>query len=217
VRQALRFAIQLQAGKYSTTATTSISTATTKSTATTSISTATTKSTATTAIGNVVDEHNISSSTKGDSNDPGSSGSNDDKNDSKNRNSDNGLIETSTDRLPSVGTNTIPSLIPSNPLPSTTTSTSTSTSTNKAQIVLSQWALDTAFSTILKVPTPRMGRPAVRKIDEILSMVTDKHEKSLVGNVISPQDIGVTYDMIGKFVIIMRSVHDVHIVPFLCI
>lgn len=80
----------------------------------------------------------------------------------------------------------------------TTTTIPTSTIPNKAQIVLSQWALDTAFSSILNLPAPRMGRPTARKIDDILALVTDKHEKSLVGNVISPQDIGVTYDMIGK-------------------
>jgi hypothetical protein len=66
------------------------------------------------------------------------------------------------------------------------------------QIVLSQWALDTAFSAALRVPTPRLGRPAARSKEEITALVTDKHEKSLIGNVISPQDIGVSYDMIGE-------------------
>ncbi len=177
----MRFAIQLQAGKYST---------------------ATTFATAATG---VIESTCLTSPS-----------SNDDKSNSRNSGSIDKACEMSNDQLSSVGTNTISSSTPSNPLPSITTSTS-STSTNRAQIILSQWALDTAFSTILKLPTPRMGRPAVRKIDEILSMVTDKHEKSLVGNVISPQDIGVTYDMIGKFVITMRSLHDVHIVLFLCI
>lgn len=74
----------------------------------------------------------------------------------------------------------------------------TPTSPSVKQIVLSQWALDTAFSAALKVPTPRLGRPAARPKDEIAALVTDKHEKSLIGNVISPQDIGVTYDMIGE-------------------
>lgn len=74
----------------------------------------------------------------------------------------------------------------------------TMTTAASTQIVLSQWALDTAFCTALKVPAPRLGRPAARSISDILALVTDKHEKSLVGNVISPQDIGVTYDMIGE-------------------
>lgn len=69
---------------------------------------------------------------------------------------------------------------------------------SQGQLVLSQWALDTAFSTVLKTPTPRLGRPAARSKEDISSLVTDKHERSLIGNVISPQDIGVTYDMIGK-------------------
>mmetsp|Transcript_44052 Transcript_44052/g.76789 ORF Transcript_44052/g.76789 Transcript_44052/m.76789 type:complete len:959 (-) Transcript_44052:35-2911(-) len=160
VRQSLRFALQLQAGKYST------STGVTENTSISSTSDSTTGGDSNTGAGE----------SEGKSN------------------------ETSTDRLTSIGTNTDTSSISSSPLSSTsftTTTTTPATTTNKAQIVLSRWALDTAFSTILKVPTPRMGRPAVRKIDDILSMVTDKHEKSLVGNVISPQDIGVTYDMIG--------------------
>jgi hypothetical protein len=73
-----------------------------------------------------------------------------------------------------------------------------SSAQGSAQIVLTQWALDTAFSAALRVPTPRLGRPAVRSKEEITALVTDKHEKSLIGNVISPQDIGVSYDMIGE-------------------
>lgn len=165
MRQSLRFALQLQAGKYST-------------------STSVTK--------NMSKASDSDSTIIGNDTGAGSNGSDGQSN------------ETLIDRLTSIGTNTDTSFIPSNPLPSTTpttTATTTTATTNKAQIVLSRWALDTAFSTILKVPTPRMGRPSARKIDDILSMVTDKHEKSLVGNVISPQDIGVTYDMIGKFVL----------------
>lgn len=64
-------------------------------------------------------------------------------------------------------------------------------------IVLSHWALDTAFCTIMKVPYPRLGKPISRDKDELATMQLDKHEKALIGNVISPQDIGVTYDMIG--------------------
>ena len=64
-------------------------------------------------------------------------------------------------------------------------------------IVVSHWALDTAFCTIMKVPYPRLGKPISRDKDELATMQLDKHEKALIGNVISPQDIGVTYDMIG--------------------
>ena len=161
MRQALRFALQLQAGKYST-------------------STSVTENT------NTDLDKNTDSTTGGNDTGTGTGSSG----------SEGQLSETSINQLQRVSTNTETSSIPSNPLPSTTTTTPATT--NKAQIVLSRWAVDTAFSTILKVPTPRMGRPAARKIDDILSLVTDKHEKSLVGNVISPQDIGVTYDMIGK-------------------
>jgi hypothetical protein len=104
----------------------------------------------------------------------------------------------------SVAAGTVPSDVTAEATVSTTTTTTTPSSTtvdtttgNSKQIVLSQWALDTAFSAALRVPTPRLGRPAARSKEEITSLVTDKHEKSLIGNVISPQDIGVTYDMIG--------------------
>ena len=30
-----------------------------------------------------------------------------------------------------------------------------------------------------------------------MNIITDKHERALVPNIIFPQDIGVTYDMIG--------------------
>jgi len=86
---------------------------------------------------------------------------------------------------------------PSTPTGAAAPGTGTMTTAASTQIVLSQWALDTAFCAALKVPAPRLGRPAARSVSDILALVTDKHEKSLVGNVISPQDIGVTYDMIG--------------------
>jgi len=38
---------------------------------------------------------------------------------------------------------------------------------------------------------------ALRTKEEISAMVTDKHERALIPNVIVPQEIGVTYDMIG--------------------
>jgi SpoVK/Ycf46/Vps4 family AAA+-type ATPase len=65
------------------------------------------------------------------------------------------------------------------------------------QIVLTHWALDTAFGAVLKVPTPRTGRVTTRSREQLLALATDKHERGLLGNLISPQDIGVSYDMIG--------------------
>jgi hypothetical protein len=110
----------------------------------------------------------------------------------------------------SAAAGTAPSDVTAEPTASTTTTTTTPSSTTvdttagtSKQIVLSQWALDTAFSAALRVPTPRLGRPAARSKEEITSLVTDKHEKSLIGNVISPQDIGVTYDMIGRLLLCM--------------
>ena len=65
-------------------------------------------------------------------------------------------------------------------------------------IVLSHWVLDTVFSSAIGVSAPRLGKPMVRTKEEIANLAAnDKYEKSLVGNIISPQDIGVTYDQIG--------------------
>lgn len=36
-----------------------------------------------------------------------------------------------------------------------------------------------------------------RTKEDLLALATDKHERALVPNCVSPQDIGVTYDMIG--------------------
>jgi len=65
------------------------------------------------------------------------------------------------------------------------------------QLVLSAWALDTALSEVMKLPSPRLGKVSLRSKDEMAALAADKHEKALLGNVISPQDIGVTYSMIG--------------------
>ncbi len=64
-------------------------------------------------------------------------------------------------------------------------------------LVLTLWSLDIAFNMFSKHSLPRIGKPASRTRDEISAMITDKHERSLIGNVITPQEIGVTYDMIG--------------------
>merc|ERR1711871_141605 len=39
--------------------------------------------------------------------------------------------------------------------------------------------------------------PSLRTKEDVLNIVTDKHERALVSNIIFPQDIGVSYDMIG--------------------
>jgi SpoVK/Ycf46/Vps4 family AAA+-type ATPase len=63
---------------------------------------------------------------------------------------------------------------------------------------LSLWSLDTAISSILKISIPRYGKPLSKSKEEIAnSLSLDKHERSLISNVISPQDIDITYDMIG--------------------
>eukprot|EP01038_Epipyxis_sp_PR26KG_P008477 gene8477-11459_t len=64
-------------------------------------------------------------------------------------------------------------------------------------LILSSWALDSAFSTVVKAPSPRLGKPITRSKEEISALATDKHEKALSANVISPNEISVTYDMIG--------------------
>jgi ATPase family AAA domain-containing protein 1 len=52
-------------------------------------------------------------------------------------------------------------------------------------------------------PSPSGGlsvtssQPAHRSRDDIMALVQDKHERALVSQVVTPQDIGVTYDMIG--------------------
>ena len=65
------------------------------------------------------------------------------------------------------------------------------------QLELSLWAVDTALSSAIKVSTPRLGKPLARSKEEILALPLERSEKALIQNVISPQDIGVTYDMIG--------------------
>jgi SpoVK/Ycf46/Vps4 family AAA+-type ATPase len=37
----------------------------------------------------------------------------------------------------------------------------------------------------------------LRTKDDVLNVITDKQERSLVPNIVFPQDIGVSYDMIG--------------------
>lgn len=75
-------------------------------------------------------------------------------------------------------------------------------SASSPELILSVWSLDAALNMVLKAPMPILGRPSSRSKDEINAMISDKHERALIGNIITPQDIGVTYDMIG-------GLHDV--------
>ena len=45
--------------------------------------------------------------------------------------------------------------------------------------------------------TVSSSRAAQRSKEEIQALAQDKHERALISQVASPQDIGVTYDMIG--------------------
>jgi hypothetical protein len=65
-------------------------------------------------------------------------------------------------------------------------------------------SLETALSISCRVqPSPSGGlsvnsSPASHRTrEEIAALAQDKHERALVSQVVSPQDIGVTYDMIG--------------------
>lgn len=65
-------------------------------------------------------------------------------------------------------------------------------------------SLEAALSSVCKISsTPTGGlstsktTAAFRSRDEINALAQDKHERALASQVVSPQDIGVTYDMIG--------------------
>mmetsp|Transcript_19209 Transcript_19209/g.44592 ORF Transcript_19209/g.44592 Transcript_19209/m.44592 type:complete len:1482 (+) Transcript_19209:146-4591(+) len=65
-------------------------------------------------------------------------------------------------------------------------------------------SLETALSMKCQLsPSPSGGlslsntQASHRTKDEILALAQDKHERALVSQVVSPQDIGVTYDMVG--------------------
>lgn len=64
--------------------------------------------------------------------------------------------------------------------------------------------LETALSLVCRIsPSPTGGlslsnsQASHRTREDIGAMAQDKHERALVSQVVSPQDIGVTYDMIG--------------------
>jgi len=66
-------------------------------------------------------------------------------------------------------------------------------------------SLESALTSVCRIsPSPAgglsvsgSGPVAHRTRDEISALAQDKHERALVSQVVSPQDIGVTYDMIG--------------------
>jgi hypothetical protein len=71
---------------------------------------------------------------------------------------------------------------------------------------ISVWAFEIALGDAIK----RLGsspnnslmsqsgyKPLMRSKEDLLNIVTDKQERNLVSNIIFPQDIGVSYDMIG--------------------
>jgi SpoVK/Ycf46/Vps4 family AAA+-type ATPase len=86
----------------------------------------------------------------------------------------------------------------------TSSSRSTKSKTKGNQFIHPS-SLETALSMKCKLsPSPSGGLSAVsstpvshRSKEEITALAQDKHERALVSQVVSPQDIGVTYDMIG--------------------
>jgi hypothetical protein len=65
-------------------------------------------------------------------------------------------------------------------------------------------SVESAINMVCRIsPSPSGGlsvssvTPSHRTKDEITALAQDKHERALVSQVVSPQDIGVTYDMIG--------------------
>ena len=68
-------------------------------------------------------------------------------------------------------------------------------------------SLENALTAVCRIsPSPAGGlsirgtTASHRSKDDILALAQDKHERALVSQVVSPQDIGVTYDMIGGLV-----------------
>jgi len=72
------------------------------------------------------------------------------------------------------------------------------------KLEISIWSLEYALCKVMKaghvtqsVSLSRIGKPRSLTRDEVANLATDKHEKALVNNIILPQDIGVSYAMIG--------------------
>ena len=65
-------------------------------------------------------------------------------------------------------------------------------------------SLESALNSVCRIsPSPggalsqTTGTVSHRSKDDIAALAQDKHERALISQVVSPQDIGVTYDMIG--------------------
>lgn len=65
------------------------------------------------------------------------------------------------------------------------------------ELLISLWAMDAGLCAVLGHPIPKLGRTATRSLEDLFAGITDKHERALLPNVISPADVGVSYDMIG--------------------
>ena len=65
------------------------------------------------------------------------------------------------------------------------------------ELLVSLWAMDAGLCSVLGHPIPKLGRTATRSLEDLFAGITDKHERALLPNVISPADVGVSYDMIG--------------------
>lgn len=63
--------------------------------------------------------------------------------------------------------------------------------------LLSLEGLETALGMVCKTSVPRPGNPISRTKEEVTALAQNRHEHALVPNVISPTDIGVTYQEIG--------------------
>merc|ERR1711998_473470 len=69
--------------------------------------------------------------------------------------------------------------------------------TNGDSSILQYWALDLAVSNAMKLTHSHFGRPVAHRKNELMDRNFDKYEKALVSNIIAPQELGVSYDMIG--------------------
>jgi SpoVK/Ycf46/Vps4 family AAA+-type ATPase len=77
--------------------------------------------------------------------------------------------------------------------------TNTNTASSSSFHKLSLWSLDAGISSVMHYPIPLVSSStnSNRQINTLTQTITDKHEKGLLSNVIAPNDIHVSYDMIG--------------------
>jgi len=65
-------------------------------------------------------------------------------------------------------------------------------------LMLSRSSLDHAFGSVCRPVLGNTG--SLRSREEVATLAQDRNEKALVSNIIAPQDVGVTFDMIGGLV-----------------